>query len=171
MLIRWRLQQADSEHALDIQENRNQPARNPQGLMRIEHPNFCYSNAVTQIKYCRNHSLHTPRDGPESRFKSFNYKFRVSLVSAKCGPKLTIYLQSVTTRKGGSGPNRFHYDRWALSRRTLLVGFEPRPQRIRHTAPRKCHALPDFSSRHTSKGESSNHIVIGYVLIYIQVLT
>ncbi len=58
-------------------------------------------------------------NGAYANFKSINYKFLISLVYAKWGPKLTIALQSVTTRKGGSGPNRFHYDRWVLSRRPL----------------------------------------------------
>jgi hypothetical protein len=50
------------------------------------------------------------------------------LVSGQRGPQLgskiqsfIFALQSVTTRKGGSGPNQFHYDRWAVSRRTLCL--------------------------------------------------
>jgi hypothetical protein len=59
-------------------------------------------------------------DSMSDLIETNHYKICTSLVSAKWGPKLTIALQSVTTRKGGSGPNRFHYDRWALSRRPLL---------------------------------------------------
>jgi hypothetical protein len=84
ILIRWRLQQADLEHALDIQQNRNQPARNPQGLKMIEHSNdyYCYADS----KIAETIALDRTRledSASESRFKSFNYKFCVLLLSAK----------------------------------------------------------------------------------------
>ncbi len=44
-------------------------------------------------------------DGDESEIHTINYKILISLVSAKWGPKLTIALQSITIRKGGSGPH------------------------------------------------------------------
>jgi hypothetical protein len=67
-------------------------------------------------------------DGEESarlnhdpEIQTINYKIRISLVYAKWGPKLTIALQSITFRKGGSDPNRFASDKIMGSRRPLLA--------------------------------------------------
>jgi hypothetical protein len=55
-----------------------------------------------------------------------NRRAQYLLVSEQRGPQLgskiqsfTFALQSVATRKGGSGPNRFHYDKSTLSHRPL----------------------------------------------------
>jgi hypothetical protein len=68
----------------------------------------------------QNNALDAGDEGEESEIQTINYKIRISLVSAKWGPKLTIALQSITIRKGGSGPNRFASDKIRVSRRSLL---------------------------------------------------
>jgi hypothetical protein len=60
-------------------------------------------------------------ESEESEIQTINYKIQSSLVSAKWGPKLTIALQSITIRMGGSGPNRFASDKIRVSRREQLA--------------------------------------------------
>jgi hypothetical protein len=45
------------------------------------------------------------------------------VVSAKWGPKLEIALPSITTRKGGFGPNRFASNKIRVSRRPLSINL------------------------------------------------
>jgi hypothetical protein len=72
------------------------------------------------LEYRRLYSSSVPV-GNRVLIQTINYKscIRVLLVAAKWGPKLTIALQSITPRKGGSGPNQFASDKIRVSLRPL----------------------------------------------------
>jgi hypothetical protein len=80
------------------------PAGNPYGLR------VCFINGITgKESQFQNNAL---EESEEAEIQTINYKIRISLVSAKWGPKLTIALQSIAI---------IQFERVGLSQTGLLV--------------------------------------------------